>query len=56
MKTKTTIPKQRKSEVMLTCRMSKELLDQLNKVCRFTALTRSEYIRLLIEKSIKENR
>jgi len=56
MKTKTnTKNKTRISEVMLTCRMSKTTFDKINKAARFAALTRSDYVRHVLEKSMRDS-
>lgn len=54
MKQKTKIKKTtRLSEIMLTCRMPKETFERINKAAHFAALSRSEFVRFVIESHLK---
>lgn len=52
MKKTTTKKRTRNHELMLTLRVSKQLLNQLNKVSSRISMTRSDYIRTILQRDV----
>jgi antitoxin component of RelBE/YafQ-DinJ toxin-antitoxin module len=52
MKKTNTRKRTRNHELMLTLRVSKQLLNQLNKVSSRISLTRSDYIRTILQRDV----